>query len=590
MIIYNLDNKLLYEINPTKGGENKMPCPACSPTRKKSKDKCFSWNADKNVGKCMHCGANFMLYNNLKQQPPKEYFVPEWKNNTQLTDKAVNWFTGRMISQQTLNDFKIYSDKEWMPQFNKEVEVICYPYLVDGVLKNIKFRGPNKSFKMVKDAELVLFNFDCVKDYTELIICEGEGEALTWYECGFKNVVSVPNGASGKDLVYLDNYIERLDHIEKFYIATDFDDPGLSLRNELIRRLGIERCSIVTFQGYKDSNELLCASGGLAIRECLQNAQEAPIPGLINIRDIYDDAYSMYLNGLSEGERIGMPGIDEHIRWETGRLATWTGIPGHGKSEFVDFIVTQLNMKHGWKALYFSPENFPLQMHVGKIAEKLVGCPFKQVALSQMNFDASFDYIADNFFWIDPYEEPTLDYVLSKAEYYIKTKGIKQLIIDPFNTLEHNPEKNETETTYIGKFLNRLVNFARRYDIIIHLVAHPTKLQKLGTGVYPPPTLYDISGSSHFFNKTDYGATVYRNFAEKTNMLYITKVKFRNLGQAQSDPIMLKYNVNNGRYSELPPNGNVFFDNTNWLNNEGEQTEMKTYTNYYEKDDESTPF
>jgi hypothetical protein len=98
------------------------------------------------------------------------YTVPEWKNNTSLSDKAVKYFEGRAISQATLNEMQVYSDREFMPQFGKEVDVICFPYFRGGKLVNIKYRGPEKSFKLYQGAELVFWNIDFIPIDIEKII------------------------------------------------------------------------------------------------------------------------------------------------------------------------------------------------------------------------------------------------------------------------------------------------------------------------------------------------------------------------------------------------------------------------------------
>ena len=279
MIIVETKTQKLYEISPARShGENYMTCPVCSETRKKKRDKCFVWNADKGVGHCCHCDATFSSRTQLTSRQSKDYAVPVWKNKTGLTD-------GGMISQATLREMRIYSDKEWMPQYGRDTKVICFPYFVGDRLVNIKYRGPQKSFRMVKGAELIFYNFDCIAASKELIVCEGEMDALSFIEAGYKNVVSVPNGAGATDLTYFDNYVDNLGHIERFYIAADFDEAGLKLRNELVRRLGSEKCLIVTYKGRKDANELLIAEGGLAVREVIEGAQEIPIQGYINLSE-----------------------------------------------------------------------------------------------------------------------------------------------------------------------------------------------------------------------------------------------------------------------------------------------------------------
>ncbi len=567
MIIVDVNTKLLYEIEPRKqAGENYMTCPICSATRRKKQDKCFCWNADKNIGHCNHCEASFVKYVPLKGRPVKEYVIPEWKNKTELTDKAVKYFEGRMISQETLRRMRIYSDREWMPQFGKEVEVICFPYFVDGQLRNIKYRGAQKSFKMVKDAELVFYNFECIKDTTELIICEGEFDALTFIGCGYANCVSVPNGAGAKDLAYLDNHIEALNHIQRFYIASDFDEPGLLLRNELVRRLGAEKCKIVTYEGHKDANDLLKASGGNAIRRVIENATDVPVEGVEDIATHYDDIYAMFTHGLPDGERTGVTEIDEKIRFTTSKLAIWTGIPSHGKSEMLDFIVARMAVANDWKTLYFSPENYPIELHYAKLASKITGRQFHSGWMTEQEFDEAYEFISSHIFWLNPYDNTSLEQILNRADYHVRRYGIKQLVIDPFNCLEHSRKATENGSEYIGRFLDELSRFARRNDILIHLVAHPAKMEALNprNRTYGAPTLYDISGSANFYNKADYGITVYRDFEESRSYMMITKVRFRNFGEVCRDGIELQYNFNNGRY-ESPKNDIHDLDNSNWL-------------------------
>jgi len=86
-------------------GEEQMVCPKCSHLRKKKTIKCFSWNIDKNVGRCNHCESSFIVKEERMQT--KQYFRPEFNNKTELSNNAVKWFQARAISQNTLNHFKI---------------------------------------------------------------------------------------------------------------------------------------------------------------------------------------------------------------------------------------------------------------------------------------------------------------------------------------------------------------------------------------------------------------------------------------------------------------------------------------------------
>lgn len=560
MKILSLSTKLTYDFEPRKSGENPANCPECAKDHKRRGAKPFSWNEEKETGYCQRCNAKFVKYKPYKTD--KEYLAPVWKNKTELTEKLVKWFEGRMIKQSTLIKMKIYSDVEFMPQTLKEESVVCFPFFLDSKLVNIKYRDGAKNFKLVKDAELIFYNINAIKKAKEIIIVEGEIDCLSYMEVGFDNCISVPNGASARNVEYLDNHIDLFDSIEKIYIATDNDIKGIELREELIRRLGQEKCLIVNFKDCKDANEYLCKQGGLALSNTIKEAIEIPVSGIVNLTNHYDDIYTLFLKGMEKGCITGFETLDQLVTWELSRLAVITGIPGHGKSEFVDFIVVLLNIVNGWKAAYFSPENYPTKYHYAKLCSKITGKRFQNGYINKDEFENTFDYIEDNFSFIYPEDDLSFQSIIEKAKYLVKKKGIKVLVIDPYNKIEHLRDKGESETEYISRFLDKLTMFAKQYNVLIMLVAHPRKMDKTGTGEYSIPNLYDINGSANFYNKCDYGIVVYRDFQTVTTIVNVVKVKFKHLGDGGK--IDLVYNFANGRYEKNKTSVEQF-DNSNYL-------------------------
>jgi twinkle protein len=579
-------SKRVYDIQFDLMKKARYVCPECSEQRKNKKAKDLEYYPDTKTAYCFHCSTTMFEYKPFESQVI--YTKPEWKNKTQLTDKAVKYFESRMITQDTLNEMKVYSDMEWMPQFQKEVEVFCFPYFRSGELVNIKYRGPKKSFKLVSNAELIWYNFDCILEANELIICEGEIDALTFIQNGFKNVISVPNGAKSR-ADYLDNSIQLFERIEKIYLATDCDTVGLELKDELIRRFGAEKCYSVNFKGCKDANEYFNKVGGFDFKDILNESKAIPIAGNVEISSLYNQIINLYENGIQKGKSIDIESIDSFCTWELGRLCTVTGIPSSGKSEFVDFLIAKLNLLYGWKAAYFTPENYPLEYHYAKIHEKFSGSKFKKEN-DKTDFESIYQHIKDNFFYIMNEADLTVESVIKSAKSYVKQKGIKILVIDPYNKLDHQLRRGENETQYVSRFLDVLVNFARFNNVLVFLIAHPTKMQKGEI-----PTLYNISGSAHFYNKTDYGFVVHRLRDDRNAMInsveiHWQKIKFKHLGtQGVSE---LEYNFNNGRFD---PAG--VYDNTDWLctkpieidywdkvQNELNQN-IPVNSSFYEKDD-----
>lgn len=566
MKILDIENRKEYEmLFKRSSGEEDTLCPKCSHTRKheNQKAKCLRWNHAKELGYCHNCLTSFGIYKSLNQT--KEYKLPEWKNNTELSDNLVKWFEGRGISQFTLRRMKVSEGKEFMPQDNKVCNTVQFNYFRNEILINVKYRTGNKHFKLFKDGELIFYNLDGIKESESVIITEGEIDVLSFYEAGFRNVISVPNGAStGKNnLQYLDNCIDYFENKKEIILATDNDLPGINLRNELAARLGIERCYKVSFKDCKDSNEYLVKYGKEQLISVIDSKEAFPVEGIFTTLNLFDELELLYRSGLQKGLMINDP-IDSIISFEKGRLYTITGIPGHGKSEFLDYWLTKLNIIHGLKFGYFSPENYPLQLHQSKIISKIIGSEFSYHKMPYSDFMDAVNYMADNYFWVMPEDEFSVDSILEKARYLVLRKGISGFVIDPYNKLEHNQGRGESETNYISKFLDKLTNFCHKNNVSIFLVAHPRKMMKdKNTGKMEVPNLYDINGSANFYNKTDFGVTVYRDFIENVSTVYVQKVKFKHLGETGLQKYV--YNYHSGRYVE---DGISIerWDNSSWLN------------------------
>lgn len=558
--VINLADKKEYTVTAIRNGENVQICPVCSLDRKKSKIKCFSYNAEKGVGHCSHCGVGLVKKVEFIKKQEIKYIRPAWRNNTNLSDKMVKWFLSRGISQKTLLDYKITEGAEWMPQTGKEENTIQFNYFLNGELINTKFRDGRKNFKLVKDAELIFYNLDSIKNAKEIIIVEGEIDCLSFIEAGIKNVISVPNGATkgNNSLTYLDNCIELFNEELTIILALDNDIAGNNLRDELARRLGFDKCKKVTFNDCKDANECLVKFGIQGLIDCIADAKEFPIVGVFTARDISEDIEDFYINGFPEGTKIGIEQFDELLSFHKGYITTITGIPNHGKSEFLDFLCARLNVLGGWKFGMYSPENHPLHLHFSKFAEKFIGKPFSgENKMNRMELELAKRHFDENFYFIKPKEDFTLDNIIQSVKQLIRRKGINAFVIDAWNKIDHHYTGNETQ--YISKALDTLSIFCEINNVHLFLVAHPTKIQKdKQKGVFEVPNLYQINGSANFFNKTSNGISVYRNFGEdKSTHIHIQKVKFKHWGCIGS--VSFNWNHDNGRYHTTR------WDNSNWL-------------------------
>ena len=563
MVIIDLGNKDQYNIEPKTSRDNeRMLCPKCSSGRRNKTEKCLAWNNKQSIGFCHNCQTSFAKPFEYVKQSNREYKRPEKINNSGLSDKTLKYFNDRGISKFTLSDLDITEGMAFMPQAGKEMNTIHFNYYRDGELINRKYRDGAKNFKFEKDAELIMYNIDAVTD-DQMIIVEGEMDVLTLHECGFTNAVSVPNGANvgRNNFEYIDNCIELFDKMQSIIIATDNDIPGTELRTQLASRLGVDRCYKVNWKDCKDANEYLIKYGKEETIKVIQNNEAFPIDGAFTVRDIRKELDQLFEFGLKPGMTIGQNEFDEHLTFSESRLYTFTGIPGHGKSEFLDFIIERLNVLHGLRVAYFSPENHPIQLHASKIIEKLVGSRFSKKYIDPITYESVCEYMDDNYYFIEPPEDYKFQTILDKAKNLIYRYGVKILVIDPYNKIEHLKPAGQSETEYISLFLDELIRFTKKHNILTFLVAHPRKIQKQSNGLHEIPTLYDINGSANFYNKTDFGVTVYRNKNTGFSEIYIQKVKFKHLGQ--EGMVQFKWNKYNGRYAYYDGNDELMIQEDN---------------------------
>ena len=516
-------------------GKTQGVCPLCSADRKPAnqKMKCSSYDWETGLGTCHNCNSTFQLNTyQRKGSSQKEYIRPVMANIKETSTKVEDWFKSRGISKKAIQDLKVSEGKEWMPQTQNEENTIKFNYFIGEQLVNIKYRDARKNFKLYKGAEKVFYNINNIVGYDTCIIVEGEMDVLSFHEAGICNSISVPNGATlnSNNLDYLDNCIDYFDDKEKIILAVDKDEPGQALQQELVRRLGAEVCFLIDFQDCKDANEYLLKYGKEKLRELVSQAKAVPLENVTTFRDIEGEITDFVKNGFKRGYQVGLSNFDSIFSTYTGQFITVTGIPSSGKSDFVDQMVVGYNQNYDWKTAFASPENAPTYLHAHKIMRKVWQDMPKKDDIGTDKWNAVADHVNDNFFFIDM-ERYTLDSVLRKGAELVKRKGIKCLVIDPFNKIRDIDSNLEDVNRYTMEYLSKIEIFAKKYDVLVFVVAHPTKMYKDKDGKMEEPTMYNIKGGGEWYDASYHGILVHRDYENKTVKAKVLKVKFQNLGE-----------------------------------------------------------
>ena len=565
------------------------------PTRHNKRDRSLRVNIDTGHCHCYHCGADFYVPDDTEEREkaerqaarkrraaavvPQHFQRPVFDaSKTTLSDATERWLVEtRCIPQSVIAELRITEQEEFMPQFGAKERCVCFNYFEGGQLVNTKFRSGKKHFKMVQGAELIPYNIDSLIGQTSCIIHEGELDAASSIAAGFKGVISVPAGANS-NLSWLDRFMEtHFEDLEEIIIAVDTDSAGIRLRDELVNRLGAERCRVVAYgPDCKDANEHLVKYGLESLRIAIEQAVEVPLEGIFTAADLHGDLRALFDNGFGPGAETGWEEMDKICTYERRRNIIVTGTPGAGKSEWVDELVLRLCLRHQWKIGFFSPENIPIVYHLRKLIEKLTGHRFQNgCGMTEGLLARSEEFLAENVSHISLKGNATPDRVLAKARELVVRRGCRIFVFDPLNRFDHEPAPGQTETQYISNLLNKFTEFATQYNCLLILVAHPRKMNRNPTtGATPRVEMYDINGSADFYNKADYGIVVERDKEIGITRVYVDKVKFKHLGVGGVATFV--YDPVNGRYlpceeshdPAVPPEQrarNTVYDSSCWL-------------------------
>lgn len=444
--------------------------------------------------------------------------------------KHREWIEARGIDLALIEKFGICTKHEGGSNW------LAIPYVERGRAVNHKYRlTGEKRHRMDEGAPLTLWNHDCLLEESDkpVIITEGEWDALSAMTAGFARCVSVPNGApqqatehpeEAKRYDFLWRSRDLLDKVKRFIIATDSDVPGRILAADLARLLGPERCMFIEYPWnisapMKDLNEVLQAYGPGIVAEVLNDAKPYPVKGLYALSEFPEPPPVIDLP-------VGIDGLSDHFRITLGTFTVITGWAGHGKTSLLMTLLANA-LKAGVSTAIGSFETLPRPILERRLRAALYGCPESDVRCHRKGeaddlIESRMRVIAHN-----PREEDgdlDIETIIELARIAVLRDGIRLLILDPWNEIEHKRKSDETETDYVSRSIRMLKRFAKSYECAVWLVAHPRKPSSDGNP--KPPSLYDLAGSANFANKADYGLTVHREDLA-SNQIDVRVVKVR---------------------------------------------------------------
>lgn len=429
------------------------------------------------------------------------------------TEAIYQYFESRKISRKTVDDFRIASDEKGM---------IVFPFYVDGVDVFEKFRRPWKPKPHEKGKEWaypgakpVLWGMDACSFSKPLIITEGQIDAMSLYEAGVQNVVSVPSGC--ENLGWIENCWDWLERFKTIVLFGDNDEPGRKMVQTVAKRLEESRCMIV--EDYplrpdgspcKDANEALFFHGWSELISMVENAKAIPIKGIIDLSTVvpYDPTSVPRIKTM-------IPSLDEIIGGLVeGGVTVFTGKAGDGKSTLTGLLLLNA-IEQGYNVCAYSgelrKEKFQEWINLqcaGSDYITLKYDPIRQKHIPVVPYlvqERLMDYYRGRFFLFDNneiFEHNQAESILNVFTMAVRRYGCKLFLVDNMMT---SLSDSDEETKAQGRFVNALKKFATRYGVHVLIVAHPRKT-KAGEQLRKD----DVGGNSAIVNLADSAIVVER--------------------------------------------------------------------------------
>lgn len=551
------------------GGRYETNCPKCSHRRPGKHDLVVKIDQTGQLAewKCSNClwadkAGRIELAEPKRVEPAnKRDFTPVEAPKPGANPQSFDVFHELGITQKVLNKAKI--------TYDVKDNVFHIPYVESGELVNLANmtleglvsyqKGAKPTFYGIDDAKPIpVISGNDAEDVFHIVITDSELIKLALDSLDVANVISLPYRSSAskteEPLQAITHAAAKLEQSQKVTLAIRSGKDGDQLKAELARRIGAAKCHVLQYPPACDSlADVIRKLGGDIALDVLNCATPYPIQGIYEVIDFEETLLTYFDYGMASGVSTGWANVDALYTVMPGELTVVTGIPNHGKSEWLDALMINLAESQGYRFAIFSPEHSK-EEHVTKLIEKRVHMPTSPTSEQRMSRDtflAGASWVSHHFMFIVADDEdnlPKLEWILDRARAMVLRYGIRGLILDPWNEIEHSRPQGVSETDYISQALSVIKRFARNHDVKVWIVAHPQKQYKdPKTGLHAPPSLYDISGSAHWANKPHNGIVVHRPPGlGNVTTIYTRKVKKKHVGK--NGETNLIYDIPTGTY------------------------------------------
>lgn len=422
----------------------------------------------------------------------------------------------------------------WFRDIQGKEKAIAFPaYTIDSEgeshLANVKYlaiKRTDEGKKLLAQHPMgtnhLIFMNRIPRDAREVVICEGEIDALTMAGAGL-NAVSVPAGAHGDrsdgkphaNNEWLTNDYAWLSRFETVYLCFDSDDAGRNAERALFYRIGINRTKVVHIPDVgdpkiKDPNSY---ARYLAENECDVDAELQKLvknatalnPETLKFaiqyrQQLYDLMFPK--DGEAPGYRLPNCDFGDHFKIRPGEVTVVSGFGGHGKSEFLNDLIVSMCEEYGEKAVIGSFETPPARTLLS-MARQISGrrrIVFVDDAgnetVDEKGFDDACQMLNNDVLFYDFVGTAESKKALEAYGLAARMYGVKFFVIDSLMCMDIEEDDSQGQK----EFMNLLREFVLKYGVHMFVVAHsrkPTEKKREETYI---PWKHDILGSVHISN------------------------------------------------------------------------------------------
>jgi twinkle protein len=274
---------------------------------------------------------------------------------------------------------------------------------------------------------------------------------------------------------------------------------------------------------------------------------------LVTGEDYQEELEEIFKYGEERGDKCHIERLNDQFSWRKGYVYCFSGYPGSGKSEFLNYLGVLMAKKMGHKIALYSPENYPVKHLAASLMKSYLG---KNIAKGWQNqctkeeFDQAYEFLNAHITFLRYDDIPRLTQLLTDYQRLSEEKGVDMFITDPFNSVAEGASKDPSQ---LQVALTQMKMFADNMECYNAIVEHPIKPQANKDGSLPDCAPWHLYGGSMWWNKMDCIVTVSRDLFDNNPAVRVRtwKMKLQRLNGVPGEETIY-YDIATGRYEEEP--------------------------------------